>query len=124
MKRRTFLETTGCVLMLPALESFGRHAIQLADHLASGDAGDVCGAHAWDAFQGRFSEPILELVSSLVDCPAHAGRCDPLGFKPENIAKRVSSAQYMFSGAVWTGEVWWFLRRSVHRVREIDGADA
>ncbi|MBT5599643.1 MAG: DUF1552 domain-containing protein, partial [Planctomycetaceae bacterium] len=26
MKRRTFLESTGCVLMLPALESFGQEA--------------------------------------------------------------------------------------------------
>ena len=82
-----------------ALRDFGRHAIRLCDHLSIGAPGDLTEASAWDSFQCKAGEPILELNASAVDCPLRAGRCDPLPLIPDYLASRVSSADYMFGDA-------------------------
>ena len=89
---------------------FVQQAIEFVEHLAADVLVGMSESDAWDAFQGRATEPILKLVASLVDCPRHAGRCNPLSLIPGSFAKQVPSAEFMFGQAPsWAGEVWWFV---------------
>ena len=82
-----------------ALRDFGRLAIELVKHLSAEIPNDLCDSTSWATFQSRGSEPILELVASLVDVPSCAGRRDPLKLIQKDMCEKVSSAEYMFGGA-------------------------